>query len=109
LANQTNLFLDRTIAGLKHEFILGVEYTDHKVLNGVYDVTNSGQNCMTGAATTNNSWCVTDAAGNPVNGLNTLMNRQIAKGRWDIDWNVRTVSLSAMDTVNLGERWTAFG
>lgn len=109
LANQTNLFLDRTIAGLKHEFILGVEYTDHKVLNGVYDVTNSGQNCMTGTATTNSSWCATDAAGNPVNGLNTLMNRQITKGRWDIDWNVRTVSLSAMDTVNLGERWTAFG
>lgn len=109
VANQTNLFVDKTIAGKKHEFIFGIEYTDHKVLNGLYDVTNSGQNCMTGSATSNNAWCITDAGGAPVNGLNTIMNRSIAKDRWDLDWNVRTISLSAMDTVKLSDTWTAFG
>lgn len=109
VANQTNLFVDKTIAGKKHEFIFGIEYTDHRVLNGLYDVTNSGQNCVTGSATTANAWCITDASGAPVNGLNTIMNRSIAKDRWDLDWNVRTISLSAMDTVKLSDTWTAFG
>lgn len=107
-ANQTNLFWDKVIGGKRHEFIFGLEYTDHSVLNGVYSVTTSGQNCITGTGATLNAWCVTDASGNLVNGLNTLMNRQISKDRWDIDWNVKTTSLSAMDTVDLNERWTAF-
>ncbi|TXH92197.1 TonB-dependent receptor [Thauera aminoaromatica] len=107
--NQTNLHLDREIGGLKHEFIFGLEYSDHSVLNGVYNVANSGQNCITGnTATGNNGWCATDANGATVNGLNSLMNRQITKGDWDIDWNVKTISLSAMDTVDLTEKLTAF-
>jgi catecholate siderophore receptor len=108
-ANQTNLFVDTTLAGKKNDLIFTLEYTDHKVKNGVFDVANSGQNCITGNGTSLNAWCATDPAGNPVNGLNTLMNRQIEKGRWDVDWNVKTVSLSAMDTVTLSDRWEAFG
>jgi catecholate siderophore receptor len=108
-ANQTNLFVDTTLAGKKNDLIFTLEYTDHKVKNGVFDVANSGQNCITGNGTSLNAWCATDPAGNPVNGLNTLMNRQIDKGRWDVDWNVKTISLSAMDTVTLSDRWEAFG
>ena len=107
-ANQTNLFIDKTIAGKKHEFIVGLEYTNHDVLNGVYSVTNSGQNCSTGSSVTLNSWCITDASGNAVNGLNTLMNRQITKGTWDSDWQIKTTSASVMDTVDLNEHWTMF-
>ncbi len=107
-ANQTNLFLDKTLGGKKHEFIFGLEYTDHKVLNGVYNVANSGQNCITGGGVALNAWCVTDAGGNVVSGLNSVMNRVIAKGNWDIDWNVKTTSLSAMDTVDLNDQWTVF-
>jgi len=108
LANQTNLFLTPTIAGMKHEFIIGLEYTDHDVLSGIYAVTNSGQNCSTGNSTTLNAWCATGANGKAVHGLNTIMNRQIDKGRWDIDWNVKTTSLSIMDTVDLSDDWTVF-
>lgn len=108
-ANQTNLFVDKTIGGKKHEFIFGFEFTDHKVLNGVYRVTNSGQNCITGGGVVNNAWCLSDASGNVVNGLDSIMNRKISKGDWDIDWRVKTVSLSAMDTVDLSDKWTAFG
>jgi catecholate siderophore receptor len=108
LANQTNLFFTPTIAGMKHEFILGLEYSDHDVLNGVYSVTNSGQNCITGTGTTLNTWCSVDASGNPVNGLNTLMNRAIAKGAWDQDWAIKTSALSLMDTVDITDDVTVF-
>ncbi|NLD70632.1 MAG: TonB-dependent siderophore receptor [Limnobacter sp.] len=108
-ANQTNLLVDTTIAGKKNELIFGLEYTDHKVKNGLFNVSNSGQNCITGNGTALNAWCATDPSGAPVNGLNTLMNRQIERGRWDVDWNVKTVSAYVMDTVTLSDRWTAFG
>jgi catecholate siderophore receptor len=108
-ANQTNFFLDRDIAGKRHEFIFGLEFTDHKVVNGLYRVTNSGQNCITGTtATTNNAWCVVDPTGKTVNGIHTIMNREISKGTWDSDWKIKTVSLSVMDTVDLSDKWTAF-
>ena len=111
--NQTNLHVDREFGGLKHEFIFGLEYSDHSVLNGVYDVANSGENCMVdgrgGVATALNGWCITDAGGALLTGIDSIMNRRVAKGAWDIDWNVKTVSLSAMDTVDLTDRWTAFG
>lgn len=106
--NQTNVHLDHVIVGLEHQFIVGAEYSDHSVLNGIYNVTNSGQNCTTGNGTTLNAWCATGADGKPVDGLRSLMNRQIEKSRWDIDWNVETMSLYLMDTVDLTEKWTMF-
>ena len=112
LANQTNVYWDKTLAGLKHEFIFGLEFTDHKVKGGVYQVTNSGQNCKTGntaAAAANNAWCIFAADGSVVNGLDSLMNRQISKGNWNKDWRARTVAASVMDTVDLNDKWTAFG
>lgn len=107
-ANQTNLFVERTLLGREHDFILGMEYTDHSVLNGVYNVTNSGQNCRTNTGTTNNAWCITGPDGNAVEGLRTLMNRQISRGSWDIDWAVKTVSFSVMDTFDITDKWTVF-
>ena len=110
-ANQTNLFFDKTLAGMDHEFIVSLEYTDHSVLNGVYSVGNSGQNCIVpgrSAGTTSSTWCAVGADGKSVNGLNTLMNRQITKGTWDTDWAVETTSLALMDTVDLTDDWTVF-
>jgi catecholate siderophore receptor len=111
LANQTNLFVDQIIAGMKHEFIFSAEYTDHSVLNGIYNVTNSGSNCITDGrtpGTTNASWCVFTPSGEVTANLNNLMNRQITKGLWDIDWAVKSSSLSVMDTVDLNDDWTIF-
>lgn len=107
-ANQTNVFVDATLFGQKHQFIFGLEFTDHKVLNGVYSVSNSGQNCITGTGVALNAWCALDANGIPVNGLNTLMNRDIVKGNWDTDWKIRTLSAYVMDTYDLTDRWTLF-
>jgi catecholate siderophore receptor len=110
-ANQTTLFTQTALGGLKHDLNFGLELTHHKVKNGVYSVTNGAANCFTRGNTGNvgNAYCATDAAGAAVNGLNTVMARQIAKGNWDSDWAVRTVALSAMDTVDFTTRWSGFG
>ncbi|MCX8145696.1 MAG: TonB-dependent receptor [Azovibrio sp.] len=108
VANQTNLYWDKTLWGMKHELIFGLEFSDHKVKNGVYNVSNSGQNCITGNGSVRNAWCIFTSTGSTVSGLNDLMHRNIKKGDWDQDWRARTVSASVMDTVDLNEQWTAF-
>ncbi len=107
-ANQTNLFIDKEIGGMKHEFIISAEYTDHSVLNGNYTVVNSGQNCFTSTTATANGWCVIDKGGKEVSNINTVMNRSITKSIWDTNWAVKTKSISVMDTVDLSDKWSVF-
>lgn len=111
LANQLNLFVDAELAGMKHQFIVGAEFTDHAVLNGVYTNLNNTANfnCITGTtATANNAYCIVDANGAYIGNINSVMGRSITKGNWDSDWNVKTWSLSLMDTVELTERLNIF-
>lgn len=109
VANQTNLQVDSTIAGRKNQLILGLEYADHKVKNGRYDIANAGFNCALGTSGTLNGWCATGPNGLAIPGLNTLMQRDIEKARWSVDWHVKTVSTYVMDTVDLSDKWTVFG
>lgn len=103
-AHQTNLRHDRVIAGMKNEFVLGAEYTDHRVVSGNYSLNNSGQNCKTTAAgTTNNAWCVANAA-DPQN----LMVRNIVRNNANQKWHVRTFALSGMDTIDFTDKFSAF-
>ena len=108
-ANQTNLYLERNLWGMDHEFIFSLEYSDHSVLNGSY-TTTSDSNCVVAGRNGNpsNAVCIVDASGNYLNGLDSLMNRSISKGDSDLDWNVKTISLAAMDTVDLTEDVTLF-
>lgn len=108
LANQTNLFINHTIGGMEHEFIVSAEYSDHSVLNGNYTVTNSGQNCITGTGAVLNGWCIFDKSGKEVSNINKLMNRQITKSIWDTDWAVKSKSIAIMDTVDLNDKWSVF-
>ena len=108
LVNQTNLFTNLDIGGRTHEFIVGIELSDHEVLNGIYNVANSGQNCITGTGTTLNAWCIRDASGQVVAGIDRIMNRRISTGPWDQDWQAETVSAYLMDTVDLSEAVTLF-
>lgn len=107
-ANQTNLFVTQEIAGLSHGFIFSAEYTDHSVLNGIYDVTSTDQNCTTGTSARPNDWCIFDADGKTVADINSLVKRQISKGTWDTDWAVKATSFSIMDTVDLTDSWSLF-
>ena len=111
-ANQTNLYVDADIFGSKHELIFGAEYTDHKVLNGVYANTNTGAtNCITpgrGSNPPSANWCGIGPDGQVVNGLNTLLGRSITRGSWDQDWKMETISGYLMDTFDLTPKLTVF-
>ncbi|MGV7210760.1 TonB-dependent receptor [Oxalobacteraceae bacterium A2-2] len=110
-AHQSNLRWDKELGGLKHEFILGVEYTDHKVVSGTFAVTNSGAyNCKTTEGIgANNGYCLTTSDGAVAANLNTLAGRSATRLSWNQDWHVKTTALTAMDTVDLTEKFTVFG
>lgn len=110
-ANQLNLITHKELAGLNHELVFGLEYTDQSVLNGSYTNSATGAgNCYTaGRGGVGEGYCIIDANGNTVSGLNSLLQRDVSKGDWDSDWGIKTVALSAMDTVDLTDKWTAFG
>ncbi len=97
VANQTNLAWDKTLGGLQHQFIFGLEFSDHRVLNGVYSIDG---------ITATNQPTVANIAYGAVNGALTRNN--ISKYDWDQDWQARTIAASVMDTVDLNEAWTAF-
>lgn len=109
LANQTNLYIDADILGAKHQFIIGGEYTDHKVLNGNYIVTNTGAfNCRTSGTGAANNYCGIGADGRPVNGINTLLGRIDTRSLFDQDWKVKTISGYVMDTFDITSAATVF-
>ena len=120
-AHQSNLRWDKQIGGLKHEFIFGLEYTDHKVESGAFALNNSAFNCRsatpnaippaqsTPAIGPNNAYCFTNPNGTPVADLSRLATRKIQRLNWNQDWQVKTTALSAMDTVDLTDKFTAFG
>jgi catecholate siderophore receptor len=109
-AHQSNLRWDTQLMGVKNEFIFGAEYADHKVVSGNYGVTNTAPfNCKsTQGAGANNGYCFADASGTPVANLRTLAGRSAARQGWNQDWQVKTFALTAMDTVDLTDRFTAF-
>ena len=109
-AHQDNLRWDAEIGGLKHEFIFGFEYTNHRVKSGGYGVNTAGAfNCITNAtATANNGFCMTDAAGNLLPNLGSLTGRSYTRTGMARDWHVKALALSAMDTVDLTDQWTVF-
>ena len=115
-ANQTNLRWDKELMGLKHEFIFSAEYTDHKVISGNYNLNNSGFNCRSANGTAaspfigpNNAFCFNAANGASFGDPTTLAQRNTVRQGATQDWHVKTFSLSAMDTVDLTERFTVFG
>lgn len=108
LVNRLDVFLDSKIAGLNHQFVFGAEVNDEKVLNGVF-VPLAGSatpNCSTGTGT-NNSYCGLDAGGQALANINRLLPAYV-RGGSDSDYHIRTTSLTAMDTVDFDENWSAF-
>ncbi|OMG53945.1 TonB-dependent siderophore receptor [Azonexus hydrophilus] len=96
-ANQTNLFVDTEIAGMKHEWNFGLEYTDHAVLNGIYSI--NGITATNQPSANNVAFANVDGA---------IDHSNIRKFNWDQDWRAKAISASIMDTVDLSDKWTAF-
>lgn len=116
-ANQFNFFLDTEIADDKHEFVFGAEYSDINVVNGTYDVSNTGAtNCIVPGrsfpggppAAPTGGYCIVDSNGNELANINSLLGLDITKAGEDSDYRVKTLSLSIMDTITFNDDWSLF-
>ena len=108
--DQLNLFVDSELAGMQHQFVIGAEWSVHNVLNGVYEVENLGaSNCLTaGRGGVSESYCIVDDTGNVVGDIHNLMQRDISKGDQDSDYQIDTISLYLMDTVDVTDDFSVF-
>ena len=110
VANQFNVYFDTSIADRTHQFVASVEYSDMSVDNGVYNVTNNGAtNCVvSGRRGDSDGYCIVDANGETIDNIDSLMQRHIVKGDLDAEYNIKTTSLSLMDTVEISDTWSVF-
>lgn len=109
-AHQTNVRIDRTIGGKKHEIILGAEYTDHTVVSGSYNLNNSGFNCRSNNSIGDlNAFCFIGADGVAVADPTKLATRAVTRLGRTQQWHARALAASVMDTVDLTDKFTAFG
>jgi len=107
--NQSNLYWDTELSGMRHQFIFGIEYSELNVINGNYDVNDTGAtNCVTsGRGGARPGYCLVDAGGHYVDAYN-LMGRDISKSDLDSDYDVDTISWSIMDTIDINDSWSLF-
>lgn len=107
-ANIANLFYDTELAGMRHQFVFSGEYSKHEVLNGRYAITDGGStNCLLpgrGAAPPAGRYCIVGANGAYVSGIENLIQRQSTRGNRTSDYEVDTISLAVMDTIDLTDR-----
>ncbi|MFC3099237.1 TonB-dependent receptor [Alteraurantiacibacter palmitatis] len=105
--NQTNMLASFNTGGLKHDAIAGVEYSNLRVANGTYILTNGGTpNCRTSGTGPNNAFCITDNQRNVLfddTTIHNLLQRTITNGITDSLWEVDTFSIYAMDTVQVSD------
>ncbi|MCP5143518.1 MAG: TonB-dependent receptor [Gammaproteobacteria bacterium] len=94
----------------EHEFIFGVEYIDESVTNGVYAIADAASpTCIVvGRNGPAPGVCALDATGVTVANLNGVLERSVTRGSFDSSYDIKTVSAYLMDTVDLGDRFTAF-
>ncbi|MEE2733173.1 MAG: TonB-dependent receptor [Pseudomonadota bacterium] len=111
--DQLNFYFDTIEAsGIGHSFVFGLEYSDYKVLNGVYEYSQNGAtNCMLpgrGSNPPSGGYCIMDGNGDWVSDPTGLTQRDINKGDWDSDWNIDTISASVMDTIDFNTDFSMF-
>lgn len=109
--NQLNVLGEFSTGSIKHSLIGGIEYSDLKVGNGVYQLTNTGAfNCRTSGTGAANTYCLTGTNRSLVQGnINNILGRSITKGNWDSDWRVKTMSVYLMDTIDVTPWLTLHG
>lgn len=102
--NQFNVIGEFATGGIHHNVVAGSEYSDLKVANGTYVLTDNGTpNCtVAGRNGLQPAFCITDQNRNVLAGdIHNLLQRTIAKGIVDSNWRTETLSFYLMDTVDL--------
>lgn len=107
LANVTNLHWDTELAGQRHQWVFSTELSRNKVQNGGYNLTNTGDtNCVvSGRGGDSAGYCIVGPDGNTVSDIHNVIQRDISRGDQTTDYEIDTVSVSAMDTIDLTDRW----
>ena len=110
VADQANLHFDHDLLGGRNQFILGFEYTNHKVDTNSYTRTAQGAfNCSLTTSTTLNAYCITGPTGSAVANINNLAQRTwVLNPYFSRKWQVESWSVTAMDTVDLTPKLTLF-
>ena len=110
IVNQTNLFWDIKKGDVEHKLVLGLEYSDETVVNGVFNTLNNSEtNCLvSGRGGVSGGYCAIDASGDYVSNLDNLLGRSFERGDQDADQTVRTLSAYIMDSITLNENWSGF-
>ena len=126
IANQTNLSVETNLLGMKHQFILGAEYTNHKVKSTTGSVADGSAatlsttaayyrfrtgafNCSSTLGGVNNQYCISDASGNAVPNLANLAGQSVVRAPYAArHWQVETIAAYLMDTVDLTPSLTLF-
>ncbi len=108
--DQLNVYFDAELGGMEHQFVTGLEYSKHDVLNGSYSDSPSGAtNCIvSGRGGVSGGYCLIDANGNEVDDINSLIGRNISKGSWDSNYQITTWSFYLMDTIEVNDQLDVF-
>jgi catecholate siderophore receptor len=107
--DQVNVYLEREMLDMTHNFMFSAEYSELNVINGVYQITNNGtSNCRLGTGAGTNGYCILGKGGKELDNLDDLMGRDINRGTWDVDYNLDTLAFSIMDTIDITDRWSIF-
>ncbi|WP_417620185.1 TonB-dependent receptor [Parasphingorhabdus sp.] len=102
--NQFNILGEFDTGSIGHSIVAGTEYSNLKVTNGTYDLTTNGAtNCVAdGRGGPRPAYCITDENRNVnVTDIHNILQRDIAFGSVDSAWQVETMSVYVMDTVDL--------
>ncbi|WP_188150402.1 TonB-dependent receptor [Teredinibacter waterburyi] len=105
--NQTNLFLDADWGEQHHALVFGFEYTDESVENGMYTISTDDSEYVFGDGPFGATMNYGLAIENGVN-INRIWTGSVEKGITDSDYNIKTLSLYVMDTIDLTERLSLF-
>ena len=109
-ASQFNLFWEVDAADVAHQLLFGVEFTDEKVNNGVYNLTaNGATNCtLSGRGGVSPGYCLLDPNGQVYPQASSIIGRTYSKGGSDALFNAQTIAFYVMDTAKINENWQLF-
>lgn len=110
-ANALNTYIDAQLGGLKHQFVVGLEYSDQDITRYNTSVNMLGaSNCYaSGRGGISESKCFIDENGQPVDNLNTVLGKQVGGDSLHSIWKMKTTSFGIMDTVDVADNLTLHG
>lgn len=91
LGNQSNLIIDKTLGGMRHTFVTGIEFANETVDTGNYSITTDSLGVINPYAPNHNAWQGSVSKNDKLSAL-----------------ELQTISAYLMDTVTLNEDWEVF-